>query len=225
MRLYDTADAIALNAADAIDTSAFYHGTMAEAVVVSSATVRRIGTRAGRSSRGIFQAALRAYTQDRRAELLGLWLAARVESGVSPENAARSVNESRFLDALARSDVRAKLARIDGVTVGYVVTAENPFGLGTHPEVSIEQMWVDPRVRRHGVARALLAAVVSQADQSRSEFIATNVPVQIKDANRFFARRVVATSALRRRLAPVQGFELQMLRRRRLLGAPVRRTG
>ncbi|MBP6997357.1 MAG: GNAT family N-acetyltransferase [Phycicoccus sp.] len=174
------------------------------------------------------------YTQDRRAELLGLWLAARVESGVSPENAARSVNESRFLDALARSDVRAKLARIDGVTVGYVVTAENPFGLGTHPEVSIEQMWVDPRVRRHGVARALLAAVVSQADQSRSEFIATNVPVQIKDANRFFARlgftsvvtrRVVATSALRRRLAPVQGFELQMLRRRRLLGAPVRRTG
>ena len=40
MRLYDTADAIALNAADAIDTSAFYHGTMAEAVVVSTATVR-----------------------------------------------------------------------------------------------------------------------------------------------------------------------------------------
>ncbi|HRB99518.1 MAG TPA: pilus assembly protein TadG-related protein [Dermatophilaceae bacterium] len=40
MRLYDTADAVALNAADAIDTSAFYHGTMAEAVVVSTATVR-----------------------------------------------------------------------------------------------------------------------------------------------------------------------------------------
>lgn len=40
VRLYDTADAIALNAADSLDTRAFYRSGVGETVIVSSETVR-----------------------------------------------------------------------------------------------------------------------------------------------------------------------------------------
>lgn len=175
-----------------------------------------------------------ALRPERVRELTGLWLASRVDAGVSPEVAARSASEGRLLDALQRPDVRAHLALIDGVSVGYVITTENPFGLGAHPETTIEQLYVDHRVRRHGVARALLTTVLGQAERGGSEIIVSNVPATLREANRFFARlgfssvivrRVAATTALRRRLTPQTAqAELTLLRRRRLVGTALRES-
>lgn len=173
--------------------------------------------------------------RDRVRELTGLWLASRVDAGVSPEVAARTASEGRLLDALERPDVRAHLAVVDGLSVGYIITTENPFGLGAHPETTIEQLYVDHRVRRHGVARALLTTVLGQAERNGSQVIVSNVPASLREANRFFARlgfssvvvrRVAATTALRRRLTPASAqAELTVLRRRRLVGAALRESG
>lgn len=166
-------------------------------------------------------------------ELTGLWLAQRVDQGASPEVAARAVGEGRLAEALTRPDVRAWLGRVDGVAVGYVITSENPFGLSPHPEVAIEQLFVDPRARRHGVAHTLLAAVVTQAERVGSEVVVSNVPSQSRDAQRFFARlgfgsalvrRVASTAALRRRLTPEAASTetMALLRRRRSVVAALR---
>lgn len=160
-------------------------------------------------------------------ELTGLWMTQRVDTGSSPEAAARAVADGRIREALQRPDVRAWVARVDGVGVGFIVTSENPFGLSAHAEVAIDQLFVDRRARRHGVAHALLDAVVGQAERSGTEVIVSNVPTQSRDANRFFARlgfgsvvirRATSTSALRRRLSPGAKPELlETLRRRRTL--------
>lgn len=162
-------------------------------------------------------------------DLVGLWLAAKVDAGVPLEVATRFANDGRFTSALRRPDVCAHVARIDGRPVGYVMTSENPFGLSPEPELAVEQLYVDPGVRRHGVARSLLCAVVGHAERSGADVIVSNVPTQSREAHRFFARlgfssvivrRVVGTSALRRRLAPHGGVGTavdQLIRRRRSL--------
>ena len=111
------------------------------------------------------------------------------------------------------------------------VTSENPFGLSPEPEIAVEQLYVDPAARRHGVARSLLCAVVGLAERSGSDVIVSNVPTQSREAHRFFARlgfssvivrRFVGTSALRRRLSPSGGVGSavdQLIRRRRSLRA------
>ena len=124
-------------------------------------------------------------------------------------------------EGLARPDVRAWLARLDGAAVGFIITSENPFGLSLHQEVAIDQLFVD----RFGVmvARALLDAVVDQpsaAAPGHREHVDAS-----REANRFFARlgftsvivrRVTSTGALRRRLHPEAKPELlEALRRRR----------
>lgn len=140
-----------------------------------------------------------------------LWMASRVEGGTSPEVAARAASEGRVQAALQRDEVRAFLAVTDGgLPVGYVVATHSPFsGLTESPAVAIDQLYVVPKARRHGVARHLLAAVTAYAEKQGCEQIGCNVPSQQRDANRFFARlgfssqvvrRVTTTSALRRRL-------------------------
>ena len=144
-------------------------------------------------------------------EVASLWMTQRVDQGMSPEAATRAAADGRLREALGRADVRAWVARVDGTAVGYAITSENPFGLSTQPEVAIDQIFVDRRARRHGVARALLTTVVAHAERRGSEVIVSNVPAQSREANRFFARwgfssvvvrRVVSTSVLRRRLTP-----------------------
>ncbi|HQY95668.1 MAG TPA: GNAT family N-acetyltransferase [Phycicoccus sp.] len=158
-------------------------------------------------------------------ELTGLWMAQRVDTGSTPEAAARAVADGRLREALRRPDVRAWLARSDGVGIGYVVASENPFGLSAVPEVAIDQLFVDRRVRRQGVAHALLESVLGHAERIGSEVVVSNVPAQSREANRFFARlgfgsvvlrRASSTAALRRRLSPGAKPELlEALRRRR----------
>lgn len=171
-------------------------------------------------------------------ELTGLWMNQRVDTGSTPEAAARAVADGRIREALQRPDVRAWVARVEGVGVGFIVTSENPFGLSAHTELAIDQLFVDRRARRHGVAHALLDAVVGQAERTGTEVIVSNVPTQSREANRFFARlgfgsvvirRVTSTSSLRRRLSPGTKPELlETLRRRRTLapaaGSARRRT-
>ena len=161
-----------------------------------------------------------------------LWVSSRSEHGVSPEVAARAAAEGRVRAALNREDVRAFIAMGDGgQPVGFVVATHSPFsGLTDSPSVAIDQIYVAPPARRHGVARHLLAAVTTYAEKLGCEQIGCNVPSQHRDANRFFARlgfssqivrRVTSTGALRRRIGvdePRISLE-QMLHRRRSLRA------
>lgn len=165
--------------------------------------------------------------QDDLRDVTGLWLAARVDSGSSKEAATRCAGDGRLSAALRRPGVQAFIARLDGEPVGYAITTENPFGLSPQAELAIEQLWVGPDARRHGVAKALIAAVLASAERSGCELVVSNVPTTSRDANRFFARlgfssvivrRVVSTSQLRRKLSP-QTAETgsELLRRRRSL--------
>jgi GNAT superfamily N-acetyltransferase len=139
-----------------------------------------------------------------------LWMASRVEAGVSPEVAARAASEGRITTALRREDVRAYVALADGRAVGFAVAATTPFSALTDaPCVTIDQLYVAADARKHGVARHLMSAVTLYADSRGCEQIGCNVPAQHRDANRFFARlgfssqmvrRVTSVSALRRRL-------------------------
>ena len=177
-----------------------------------------------------------AVPKDDLNDLVALWLAAKVDAGVPIEAASRFAHDGRFATAMSRPDVCAHVARIDGRPVGYVMTSENPFGLSPEPEIAVEQLYVEPAARRHGVARSLLCAVVGLAERAGSDVIVSNVPTQSREAHRFFARlgfssvivrRVVGTSALRRRLAPTGGVGAavdQLIRRRRSLRAVATRA-
>ncbi len=157
-------------------------------------------------------------------DVTSLWLAAKVDGGSSKEVCARTIAEGRLAGALRRQGVQAWVAHLDGEPVGYVVTTDNPFGLDPSDELAVEQLWVTPTARRHGVAKALLTAVLGAAERSGCEVVVSNVPTSSREANRFFARlgfgsvvvrRVVPTSGLRRRLAPETVETGEALRRRR----------
>jgi GNAT superfamily N-acetyltransferase len=161
-----------------------------------------------------------------------LWMSSRVEAGVSPDVAARAASEGRISAALHREDVRAYVAMADNRAVGFAVAATSPFSALTEaPCVTIDQLYVAPEVRRHGVARQLMSAVTLYADSRGCEQIGCNVPSQHRDANRFFARlgftsqvvrRITTVAALRRRLGadePRHHSLEQLLMRRRSLRA------
>lgn len=153
---------------------------------------------------------VRRVSADEERSFTELWMTSRVEAGVSPEVAARAASEGRISTALHREDVRAYVAWADGQPVGFAVAATSPFSsLTDAPCVTIDQLYVVPDSRKHGVARQLMGAVTLYADSRGCEQIGCNVPSQHRDANRFFARlgfssqmvrRVTSVSALRRRL-------------------------
>lgn len=169
-------------------------------------------------------------------DFAALWVESRVEAGVSEECATRSASSERLGAVLGREDVRAYLASVDEVPVGFTVLCHSPLsGLSDLPCVVVDQLYVTQDRRRHGAARAMLAAVAAYADRLGCEQIASNVPAQGREANRFFARlgfsslvvkRVTTTASLQRRLAgedPRQGLE-QVLQRRRSLRARATRA-
>jgi GNAT superfamily N-acetyltransferase len=98
----------------------------------------------------------------------------------------------------------------DGRPVGFAVAATSPFSALTEaPCVTIDQLYVVPEARKHGVAKQLMGAVSLYADSRGCDQIGCNVPAQDRDANRFFARlgfssqvvrRITTVAALRRRL-------------------------
>ena len=175
--------------------------------------------------------------QDEERSFAELWMASRVEAGVSPEVASRAASEGRITAALHREDVRAYVALSDGQAVGFAVAATSPFSALTDaPCVTIDQLYVAPEQRKHGVARQLMTAVTLYADSRGCEQIGCNVPAQHREANRFFARlgfssqvvrRITTVSALRRRLGTDERHHAsleQLLHRRRSLRAKARAT-
>jgi GNAT superfamily N-acetyltransferase len=184
---------------------------------------------------------VRRVTPELEGDFTALCAAAHLEASgdaaarVSPET--RVASEARITLALARDDVRALLAVVDDRPVGYVVLSQRPMSfLIDSPCVSIEQIFVAQEARRSGAARALVSAAAQYAEQIGAEQIASTVPAQGREANRFFARlgfssyvvrRVTTTSALRRRLATGQESHPavdQVLQRRRWLRAQANRS-
>jgi GNAT superfamily N-acetyltransferase len=154
---------------------------------------------------------VRRVSADEERSFTELWMTSRVEAGVSPEVAARAASEGRISTALHREDVRAYVATSDGQPVGFAVAATSPFSsLTDAPCVTIDQLYVVPDSRKHGVARQLMSAVTLYADSRGCEQIGCNVPAQHRDANRFFARlgfvpetvrRITSSATLQRKLA------------------------
>ena len=178
------------------------------------------------------QVNVRPVSPSQHDQFTGLWLAARVEAGGSLESASRAASEGRVAAALAREDVRAYLAWSDGEPIGYMVLTHSPLsGLTEMPCVCIDQLYVAESARRQGAARALLTAAATYAERFGADQIATCVPSQGRDANRFFARlgfssyvvkRVTTTAGLRRKLKGDDnrgGLELVLQQRRRSLRA------
>lgn len=163
--------------------------------------------------------------------LAPLWVAAVSDSGHSTDFAERQVNDGRLTAALERDEVAIYLARIDGAAVGFVVlTLDQLSGLMVEPTLWLEQLWVDPSMRRRGVSRALLAAAVSRAEQVGATSVVSCVPASGRDSQRFFARlgfgayvnsRSISPATLRRRLAGDAGSDRlsDVVRRRRSLRA------
>lgn len=173
---------------------------------------------------------VRRVSEEQERPFTELWMSSRVEAGVSPDVAARAASEGRISAALHREDVRAYVAMADNRAVGFAVATTSPFSALTEaPCVTIDQLYVAPEVRRHGVARQLMSAVTLYADSRGCEQIGCNVPSQHRDANRFFARlgftsqvvrRITTVAALRRRLGADeprhQSLEQLLMRRRSL---------
>jgi len=168
-------------------------------------------------------------TPELEGDFTALCTAAHLEA--SGDGAARVSPETRVA-----SEARITVALADR-PVGYVVLSQRPMSfLIDSPCVSIEQIFVAQEARRSGAARALVNAAAQYADQLGAEQIASTVPAQGREANRFFARlgfssyvvrRVTTTSALRRRLAAGQESHPavdQVLQRRRWLRAQANRS-
>ena len=140
-----------------------------------------------------------------------LWITHRIEGGTTPEAAQRLALDGTLRNALQRNDVAAFIAFVDSRPAGYLVLSDSTRSLLVDsPCVSIDMLYVDPAHRRLGVGHALLAAASRYADRLGAEHVASLVPAQDRDANRFFARlgfapetvrRVTSSATLQRKLA------------------------
>lgn len=74
-------------------------------------------------------------------------------------------SQSWLIDATTAGPMRAFLARVDGVAAGICLIAICPASLSLGEFWMVRDIYVDPRWRRTGMARALLDAVRSAAEQ------------------------------------------------------------
>jgi GNAT superfamily N-acetyltransferase len=167
-------------------------------------------------------------------DLLQLWALAREDVGpLGRPSSSTSVEaiRPRLRAALLGDDIPVVIARWEGRPAGYTLVRVVPVAaLLEGLAVQIEQLFVVPEFRRHGVARALLACVTGIADRAGADQIVSSAPPSARDSHRFLARlgfspvvvrRVVSTSVLRRKLAGEcrRGGLEDLLSRRRSLRA------
>lgn len=141
-----------------------------------------------------------------------LWIKARVESGQSADFLARQVRDGRVRNAVEDPDVRIHVAYIEQEAVGYLVASRTSMShLTDERSVWIEQVYVDPDHRRHGVAKMLLSVVPMFAETTGAALISATIPSTQRDVNRLFARlgfvnsitlRTTTPGVLRRHLGP-----------------------
>jgi GNAT superfamily N-acetyltransferase len=167
-------------------------------------------------------------------DLLQLWSVAREDFGPLGRPTIVTAPEQirpRLRAALLGDDVHVVIARWDGRPAGYTLVRVVPIAaLLDGLAVQIEQLYVLPELRRHGVARAMLVAVTGIAERVGAEQVISSAPQGARDSHRFLARlgfspvvvrRVAATSVLRRKLAGEgrRGGLEDLLSRRRSLRA------
>lgn len=129
--------------------------------------------------------------------------------------------------ALDAPDCRVTVAVHDGEVVGLAMLSIGRVGqLLDRRAVHLTHMVVSDGFRHHGAGRALVGSAVTFADEVGAEEVVVSVLPALRDANRFYARlgfaplvvrRVAPVSALRRRLAALDGGALAQTRRRRLV--------
>jgi GNAT superfamily N-acetyltransferase len=148
-------------------------------------------------------------------DLVVLWLQARAEiagAGRSLLGASPDTIRPRLLDALSRrEDLHILLARWEGRPAGFAVVRVGHLMPVVEADcVQLEHLYVTAPLRRHGVARALLAGVAALAERHGADQILSGAPPSAREVHRFLARlgftplvlrRVVGTATLRRRLA------------------------
>lgn len=172
-------------------------------------------------------------TPTEQERLIPLWVGLRVETGQTQQWAQRAARDGRMEAALARTDVRIFIASSDEQDAGFAVVTCSPLsGLNDEQAAWVDQMWVAPRFRGSGVARALLAKVSAYAEEQGSTQVVCCVPAQSRGVNRYFARlgftgvvtaRATSTASLRRRLTgSVESSGAAILRQRKSLRARAR---
>jgi GNAT superfamily N-acetyltransferase len=165
-------------------------------------------------------------------DVLALWAEGREE--VTRLGRASPTAEQvapRLAMALDRGEVEVLLASWEGRPSGFVILRSTSLTfMMDSPSLSIDQLYVLPDARRHGVARAMLTQVAARAERQGADQIVSTVTPWARDTHRFFARlgfsplavrRAVAPPTLRRRLAGEsrRGTLEDLLSRRRSLRA------
>ncbi len=182
---------------------------------------------------------VRHATLDDVDDLVRLWICSRDEAGGATRALAGGSAEqvrSRLQEAVNVPGVVLLVARVDGVAAGYAVVRRAPLmPVVDESTMHVENLYVDPELRRRGVAKALLSAVAALAERHGIEQVVVNAPPGSRDANRFLARlgftplvvrRLASTATLRRHLAGDNrrnGLE-DLLSRRRSLRARTERS-
>jgi GNAT superfamily N-acetyltransferase len=167
-------------------------------------------------------------------DLLRLWSLAREDVGPMGRPLIVTAPEQvrpRLRASLCGDDVQVAIARWDGRPAGFTLVRVVPVAaLLEGLAVQVEHLYVVPELRRHGVAKALLGAVIGIAERVGAEQVFSSAPPGARDSHRFLARlgfspvvirRVAATSVLRRKLAGEgrRGGLEDLLSRRRSLRA------
>jgi N-acetylglutamate synthase-like GNAT family acetyltransferase len=136
----------------------------------------------------------------------------------------------RFGEILGSERVLLIAADESGGVVGMLCAINDSVGaIDLTPVLHVTHLMVDPRNRRRGIGRSLLAAAVQLADQQGVEHLLATAAAGSREGNRYLARigfaplvvhRIAPTSALRRALGmtDVAG-RMAVLRRARLVRA------
>jgi GNAT superfamily N-acetyltransferase len=148
------------------------------------------------------------------ADLLRLWSLAREDVGPMGRPLIATTPEqvrTRLRAALLGDDVHVVIARWEGHPAGFALVRVVPVAaLLDGLAVQVDHLYVAPELRRRGVAKALLGAVIGIAERAGAEQVVSSAPPGARDSHRFLARlgfsrvvvrRVAATSVLRRKLA------------------------
>lgn len=136
----------------------------------------------------------------------------------------------RFAEILRSDRVLLVAADDAGPIVGMLAARNDGVGaIDLTPVLHITHLMVDPKQRRRGIGRSLLAAAVHLADEAGVEHVLATAAAGSREGNRYLARigfaplvvhRIAPTSALRRSLGmtDVAG-RMAVLRRARLVRA------